>query len=366
MNLEIVKNSKILIVDDEPSNLGVLLDGLCDLECTIMLAQNGESALEIACKEQPDLILLDIIMPGMDGFEVCRRLKENDDAGDISEALIIFITALSDASDKVRGFELGAVDFITKPFQREDVIARVSTHLGIRKLQKDLRENNDRLQQEIAYRRQSDKKLRASLEEKEVLLREIHHRVKNNMQVIMSLLQIQARKVGDRDVAAALQESRNRVRAMSVIHEMIYRSDSMAEISFRKYLTRLANHLFQTYRTGKSRIALKVAVGDDLNLSIDHAIPCGLIVNELISNALKHAFPDGRDGTIEMAIRPGDNDSIELVISDDGIGLPADIDPRNTHTMGLSMLISLAERQLGGTVEIKRDKGTQFCIKFSL
>jgi len=157
MNLEIIKNSKILIVDDDPSNLGVLLDGLSNLECTVMLAQNGETALEIAYEKQPDLILLDILMPGMDGFEVCRRLKDNKGGRDAP--VIIFITAVTDTSRKVMGFKLGAVDFITKPFHRDDVTARISTHLGIRKLQKDLMEKNNRLQQEIADHRQAEELL---------------------------------------------------------------------------------------------------------------------------------------------------------------------------------------------------------------
>ncbi|MCP4404590.1 MAG: PAS domain-containing protein [bacterium] len=162
MNLDIMKHSKILIADDEPANLGVLLDGLRELECTILLAQNGETALEIAHKEQPDMLLLDILMPGMGGFEVARRVHEN--AGDREIPMIMFITALNDASDKVRGFKLDAVDFITKPFQRDDVIARVSTHLGIRKLQHELQEKNARLQQEIADRRRADERYKSLFE----------------------------------------------------------------------------------------------------------------------------------------------------------------------------------------------------------
>ena len=129
MNLELMKHAKILIVDDEPANLGVLLNGLHELECTILLAQNGETALEIADKEQPDMLLLDILMPGLDGFEVARRVQEN--AGDREPPIVMFITALRDASDKVRGFELGAVDFITKPFKPDILLSKVRIFLEL-------------------------------------------------------------------------------------------------------------------------------------------------------------------------------------------------------------------------------------------
>ncbi|MDM8542985.1 response regulator [Desulfococcaceae bacterium HSG9] len=155
MNLEIIKNSKILIVDDNPSNLRALHSCIRDLGCTIMLAQNGKSALEIANRKRPDLILLDILMPEMDGFEVCRRLKESD----AYSPIIIFVTASTDVSDKTKGFNLGAADFITKPFQKDDVIARSTIHLGNRKLQKELQESNERLQQEIVIRRRIEEML---------------------------------------------------------------------------------------------------------------------------------------------------------------------------------------------------------------
>ncbi len=206
-------------------------------------------------------------------------------------------------------------------------------------------------------------KTEASLKEKEVLLREIHHRVKNNMQVISSLLKLQSRNVKDKQQIEMLKESQNRIKAMALIHEKLYRSKDLANIDFNDYIKNLINDLFLSYKVSTGKVALKMNI-ETVSFGIDTAIPCGLIVNELVSNSLKYAFPEGKDGEIKISLRTLEEGDIELIVSDDGIGVPKDLDFRNTESLGLRLITNLTEKQLQGKVELNRNKGTEFQIKF--
>ena len=198
---------------------------------------------------------------------------------------------------------------------------------------------------------------------KEVLLSEIQYRVKNNMQVISSLLKLQASSVGDERVSDALMECRGRVQTMAFVHETLYGSDTLAVIDFKTYISKVASQIFQIYKTSMDRVKLKVDA-EDIKLGIEQATPLGLIVNELLSNSLKYAFPENRSGEIVIRIRAVEQDSIEFVFSDNGIGIPEGLDWRNTESLGLRLVIILAENQLDGTVSLDREKGTHFTIKF--
>jgi Amt family ammonium transporter len=206
-------------------------------------------------------------------------------------------------------------------------------------------------------------KTEASLKEKEVLLREIHHRVKNNMQVISSLLKLQSRNVKDEQQIEMLKESQNRIKAMALIHEKLYRSKDLANIDFNDYIKNLINDLFISYRVSTGKITMKMNI-EAVSFGIDTAIPCGLIINELVSNSLKYAFPEGKDGEIKISLRTLEEGDIELIVSDDGIGVPKDLDFRNTESLGLRLITNLTEKQLQGKVELNRNKGTEFQIKF--
>ena len=214
---------------------------------------------------------------------------------------------------------------------------------------------------EITRRKRVEAQLRASLREKEVLLKEIHHRVKNNLQVISSLLSLQASKLASDDMANILRESQTRVKSMALVHEELYQSDDFSRIDFADYAHRLTTSLFHTYRTDTTPIMLAVDV-EDVFLTVDTAIPCGLIINELVTNALKYAFRGRERGRVDIRLaREGENH--RLTIADDGIGLPGNIDPETAESLGLQLVNTLT-RQLGGTLTVTRSGGTQFTVTF--
>jgi PAS domain S-box-containing protein len=227
---------------------------------------------------------------------------------------------------------------------------------------------------DITERKQMVKQVETSLKEKEVLLKEIHHRVKNNMQVIISLLALQSGHIkSEQPIGDILKDSQNRVKAMALVHEKLHQTGDLASVNFYEYTKHLANDIFQSFRDSISNIELKVNV-DNITLDIDTAILCGLIINELITNSLKYAFPTtsagqaGRaNGRGEVTItmrRTADLDSeIELIISDNGVGMPKYLDFRNTESLGLHLVNTLVE-QLNGKINLNRGKGTEFQIKF--
>jgi len=227
---------------------------------------------------------------------------------------------------------------------------------------------NAELQLEIGERRQAQEQLNASLREKEVLLKEIYHRTKNNMQVITSLLNLQSNQIDDPRYVALFDESRNRIVSMALVHEKLYRSKNLSSIDFKDYITSLANGLLTFYGRNAKNVSFTVNAGGII-LGIDTAIPCGLIINELISNSLKHAFPQERSGRISIdlnktsAADKKDNE-YDLTISDDGIGIPQHIDISHTKSLGLQLVTNLTTHQLRGSIELRRNGGTSFHIRF--
>lgn len=206
-----------------------------------------------------------------------------------------------------------------------------------------------------------EEQIQASLLEKEVLLKEIHHRVKNNLQIISTLLDLQSEHTQDPRALEMFEESRGRVKAMALIHDRLYRSKDMASVKFDQYISQLAGSLYQAYKVSSADIVLRVSVSVP-SIPIDVAIPCGLLLNELISNCLKHAFKDGAGGLIKVALHIQGGSNV-LSVADNGAGLPAGIDFRNSTSFGLQLVNILVE-QLRGEVELKSDRGAEFIIRF--
>ena len=195
-----------------------------------------------------------------------------------------------------------------------------------------------------------------ALHEKEILLKEIHHRVKNNLQIISSLLNLQAGKVTDPHTIQALRESQARVRSMALIHEKLYQSDSLASIDFGGYVKSLATDLFRSYQRGLSGVQLKIEVVE-VALELDQAVPCGLILNELMTNALKYAFPDGRNGTLRVELRARPGHVLSLRVADDGVGMPPEFNLATSKSLGLQLVHSLVA-QLDGRLDMENTNGT--------
>jgi PAS domain S-box-containing protein len=215
---------------------------------------------------------------------------------------------------------------------------------------------------DISERKRAEDRLQESLQEKEVLLREIHHRVKNNMQVISSLLNLQSRQIKDPEVFEMFKESQRRIRSMALIHERLYQSSDLSRIEFSEYLRNLATHLFHSYQVEASRVQLRIEA-EEVHLNINTAIPCGLIVNELVSNALKHGFPEGRKGQLDIDLHRVAGDGYVLRVTDDGVGFPEGLDFRKTETLGMQIVNTLVS-QIDASIDLAREKGTKFTIHF--
>jgi len=399
----------VLVVDDEAANLGVLFEQLKQAHFKVLIAKDGASALKRVERVRPDIILLDVRLPDIDGFELCRRLKSKESLAGVP---VVFLSALVNTADKLTGLGLDAVDYITKPFEAAEVVARVEKHLTIHNLQRQLKVQNAQLEQEIAERKRAEESLResekkykalfhnaqvalfrtgisggklyeineqyahmagystiegcmaefnaadawadrtardelvrilgekgsvrdyetviiqkdgvhkpiifsatifpeqgflegsivditrrkqaeeqikAALEEKEVLLKEVYHRVKNNLNSLSYLVSMQTEAIEHPETLQALGNLQGRVEAMSLVHAKLYQTKGLSEIDFGEYLQDLAYRLVYALK-GNRRIRLHVNA-ENIFLDAHVAIPCGMIVNELVTNAVKYAFP---------------------------------------------------------------------------
>jgi two-component sensor histidine kinase len=242
-----------------------------------------------------------------------------------------------------------------------DLLKQLATHMAIAIQQSELYQQ---LQNELAERKRTEEQLNQSLKEKEILLKEIHHRVKNNLQVISSVLRLQSDYVKDEKVLELFQDSQNRIRSMALIHEKLYQTSSLLKINLDEYIRDLTNALMRSY-AASFQVATLSTNAEGIWLDIDRAIPCGLIVNELVSNALKHAFPKAsQENQIRIDVSSASNNELVLKVCDNGIGFPQNLDFRNTESLGLELVCIFTE-QLDGTIELDRENGTIFTIIFT-
>jgi len=224
----------------------------------------------------------------------------------------------------------------------------------------ELMDINKELTAEIGRREEAEAVIRTALEEKEVMLKEIHHRVKNNLQIISSLLNLQSGYIDDERTRTMFKESQSRIQSMALVHEKLYQSDDLARVDFSEYIDSLVSFLMRSYSMGNVGISLDVA---KVFLSLDTPIPCGLIVSELVSNAFKYAFPEGHTGEIYVRLKPLEEEHYELVVGDTGVGFPKDLDFHETDSLGLQLVTTLAN-QFDGDLELDRSTGTAFHVRF--
>jgi two-component sensor histidine kinase len=350
----------ILLVDDQPSQLLSHEAILRELGERIVTARSGREALQKLLDEDFAVILLDVNMPDMDGFETASLIHQHPR---FEETPIVFVTGAQPTTlDRLKGYRVGAVDYVEVPVVPEILRSKVAVFVDLNRKRRDLQRLNDALQTEIAQRRHAEEAVRHS-REKEVLLQEIHHRVKNNLQIITSLLRMQSRAMQDPALSEALRECQNRVASMALIHDKLYRARDLARVSFGEYVRDLTNNILTSYALPARSVRVRLDI-DDLALSLDCAVPCGLILNELMSNCLKHAFPVGHSGTVYVGLHAEGEEELCLVVRDDGVGVPADVDLGRTSSLGWRLIRALVE-QLGGVVQCQTTGGTSVEIRFA-
>ena len=341
-------NEKILIVEDEEligQDIKILLE---DLGYDVVdLVPSGEEAISLAREAHADLVLMDIMLEGdIDGIEAAHHI--NSDLG----IPIIYLTAYRNEEILERAKLTEPYAYIIKPFEERELRTNVEIVLNRHKAEKE----RIKLTEVTA----KNEFLKKSLKEQETLLREIHHRVNNNMQIISSLLSLQSTQVKDKRDLDLFIDSQNRVKSMSKIHERLYQSNDLSSVQFAEYGMSLLNDLFSSHRAAPG-IRLKADI-ENISFNMETAIPCGLIINELVSNALKYAFPNGQ-GEIYVSLMNNIDNKYLLTIKDNGIGLPADIDFKNTQSLGFRLINNLTN-QLDGKIELDVKNGTKFNVLF--
>ncbi|QXO96146.1 PAS domain S-box protein [Methanospirillum purgamenti] len=336
----------------------MLVDNVPDI---ILVHRNGvllyvnpaaASMMGYTIQELYDTLLIFHVSPEYHGILI-DAIKRRMDSQDIEP---YELEILSKSGERKRVVVRGC----TIQYQGEPASLNVLTDITERKIIEDqLRDFNEKLEIEVKNRTEE---LQTSLAEKEVLLKEIHHRVKNNMQVISSLLFMQARNAEQKEVRDILLESQNRIKSIALVHEKLYQSKDFDRIDYPDYLIRITKQIAESYKAGQNQVRI-IVNNDTVYLSIDKAVPCSLIVSELVSNSLKYAFPDNRPGEIQIDFSLLENE-YELIYTDNGIGIPESIEPGKTKTLGLELIQGLVH-QLNGTMTLDRSNGTKYTLRFS-
>jgi two-component sensor histidine kinase len=341
---------KVVMVDDSPADCRLcheLLGEVYGDDLEFFESHGAAQGLETCRTVAPDCVLLDYKLPDMTGLEFLAKLCP-DDSVTTPKFAVVMLTGLTSEKVAAQAMRAGAQDYLVK-----DPITAEGLGLAVRKATEKV---------SLIRALQSERDLLArSLAEKEVLIQEVHHRVKNNLAVIASLLRLQASNMSDEHLVSALRESQHRVESMALIHEQLYSNGDLREVDLSRHAALLAGSLFHSYGVDAARISWRVAM-EPLLLGVDQAIPSGLILNELVSNALKHAFPDGRRGSV--VIEGGRTEGkIHLAVQDDGIGTPPGVELVRPKSLGMQ-IIKILTRQLKGTFEVACGRPATFKISF--
>lgn len=349
----------ILLVDDDPRNLDVLESILSTPEYRLFRARTADEALLALIREEFAVIVLDVRMPDISGYDLAQMIKQRKRTQHVP---IIFLTAYyREDQDALQGYGAGAVDYLSKPVNPLILRSKVSVFVDLFRKTRTLATMNRAMESEIEDRL---KQLKASLREKEILIKEIHHRVKNNLQVISSLIDLQAARQADPDIQVLFRDARDRVRSMALVHEKLYQSEDLAQTELSAYTKNLMSELFLAHGEQSRTVSLELEL-EPVLLPVDMAIPCGLILNELATNSLKHAFGGREGGTIRITLGRADGGRVRLVYHDDGRGLPPGLNWQATSSLGLRLIRMLSD-QLGAELELRKGPGTTFDIRFAL
>jgi two-component sensor histidine kinase len=322
-------------------------------------ARTADEALLALIAEDFAVIVLDVRMPEVSGYELAQLIKQRKRTQHIP---ILFLTAYyREDEDVLQGYGAGAVDYLSKPVNPLILKSKVGVFVDLFRKTRALATMNRAMEVEIEERL---KQLKASLHEKDILLKEVHHRVKNNLQVISSLIDLQAERITDSSTRTLFRDTRDRVRSMALVHEKLYQSADLAHTELGAYIRNVMKELFLAHGEVSSKVGLQLEL-EPVYLPVDMAIPCGLILNELATNSLKHAFVGRDKGTIEIRLTSVENASVRLLFRDDGWGLPAGLNLHAAESLGLR-LIRMLSKQLRGEVVTPSGEGTTFELRFQI
>jgi two-component sensor histidine kinase len=375
----VVETLRVLFVEDSSADAERVILALQGTGRPVELerVQTAEAMRAALLGGRWDIVLSDGFMPGFSAaaaLEVLKELRRDEP--------LIIVSATVGEEAAVDAMRAGARDYVSmdrlarlapavdrEVREARERTARRHADEAAREADAELRRVAEseallaRLKAELEDRvAQRTSELTERLKEREVLLQEIHHRVKNNLQVVSSLISMQMRRLPDAAGRRALGECRNRVHAMALIHDKLYQAENHASVPFAEYAQRLAMDVLGASEASPARVTLELAF-EDVPMTVDRAIPCGLILNELITNALKHAFPEGRRGTIGIAFERVEGSRLRLAVWDDGAGLPPGTDLRRSPSLGMHLVFMLAQ-QLDGAVEVGSEGGTRFELTF--
>ena len=331
-------SASVLLIED---NLGdivsirTMISELSDGCFELKFAESLGEALTILRNENFDVILMDLGLPDSQGFRTFTQVHNQ-----MPDLPIIIITGLEDEDLGLSAVKEGAQDYLIKGQVDKKLLGRTLKY--------------------AIERKQTEEGLKSSINDKDILLKETHHRVKNNMQVIHSLLNLQTHYAKNKEAVKVLKESQNRVKSMGIIHEKLYKSSDRSKIDFSDYVKSLTTDLLESYDV--SDTIFPVIEIDDIKFNMETAVLCGLIINELISNSLKHAFPNNKTGEVRVSLKLIGN-RYQLIVSDNGIGFPEEIDFKNTESLGLQLVNNITG-QLDGEIDLDRSVGTKVTINF--
>ena len=380
---------RVLLVDDKSENLFFLDTLLSGNGFTVEQASNGKQALDLALESPPDMIISDVLMPVMDGFELCHKVKTNDR---LKNAAFIFYTAsYLDKRDEELALSLGVDRYLIKPqdpdillkvfkevfeehetdsrtgvipFPREGEYLKYHSESLVRMLEKKIEQLDKArliLEQEMDIRKKTEEELKASLLEKEILLKEVYHRTKNNMQVIIGLFDLQSRKMDDVNAISVFKAMSDRIFSMSYVHDLLFRSKNLHDLKLDRFLSKLAQQIVSINKTGETELELILNI-DSILIDISIIIPLGLVINEILVNSIKHAFLDRSEGQIWINATLEGDQGLLLRIGDNGVGLTKEVNTFKAETLGLQIIRSIVENQLLGLLQIDSTNGLIYTI----
>ena len=369
---------KVLLIEDNDADIYLItnmLNPTKKIYFQIINCKTLNDGIRQLNNDDFNVILLDLGLPDSQGIDTFIKLYEQE-----KKIPIIILTGLEDEENAIHAIQNGAQDYLIKgqsnDFMTRSIqysIERKNTEEKLKNYQLHLEEMVEnrtiqlenvikKLELEILDHNKTENQLKSAVKEKEILLQEVHHRVKNNMQIISSLLSLQAMQLDDDEMIDILRDSQNRIRSMAMVHEKLYMSKDLSNINMSEYIKKLVLTLFDSYSTKKTQI-MPILELDDIFMNIETGIPCGIIINELVSNSLKYAYPEDNKGTIFVGLKYK-KDYYELTVSDDGVGIPENINLEETpETLGLMLVNSLIS-QLDGSIEFNQDYNTEFKINF--